>query len=151
MAMKHYQGPLLPQVPGTDAPLDALSAPPAAPPPAANAAPLPEASSPVPSFRTVQADRWAVAVSMHEISVMGEGDTIEEAFATARAEWDRLWVLAQEQDATVLPLMWADGTPIEGLERLMLIEALDEYAGQGNTAEVLEMVAKFKRALGAEE
>ena len=75
--------------------------------------------------------------------VVARGATLEAAIESAREKW------ATEH---VLPLMWADGTPVEGLARQVLIEALELFELQvGASAELKAMVATMKRALGAEE
>ena len=75
--------------------------------------------------------------------VIGVGPTIEAAIEAARAKWESMHVL---------PLMWADGRPIEGMARQVLIEALELYEKQvGADAELRAMVTKLKFALGAEE
>ena len=74
---------------------------------------------------------------------VGIGPTFEAASEIAVAKWNA---------ANVLPLMWADGTPVEGLARQVLIEALELFELQvGASQELKAMVAKVKRALGAEE
>ena len=149
MAMKHYDGPLLPNVPGAETPPDAPSSasPTPAPPPrppAARAAPESQVSPPAhfpPEFRGV-----VVTIAGTEPgaqTVIGQGPTVEAAVDSARAKWEA---------AHVLPLMWADGQPVEGLAWQVLVEALELFETQvAASPEIRAMVATMKRALGAEE
>ena len=151
MPLRHYDGPLLPAVPGEsgntppDAPSSASPTPAPPPrPPAANAAPESQVSPPAtfpPEMRGVMVTVQGAEPGSPEVT--GVGPTIEAAIEAARAKWEA---------EHVLPLMWADGRPVEGLARQVLIESLELFVMHASLEPgPRQMVGKIQRALGAEE
>ena len=77
------------------------------------------------------------------IQVEATAPTIEEAVQKALNDYEAI--------QPILPLMWADGRPVEGYARQVLVEALETYAqylGQTPPAEVALMIGRLKASLG---
>lgn len=146
MALRNYNGPLLPGDPAGPSPATAAPAPPPrAPEPAAV-----DALQPPPVDRAPHApllpEFAGLVVSISDtatgLEVIGHGPTVDDALAAAKAKYDA---------AQVQGLVWQDGSPVDGLARQVLIEALemlDQLAANPPTVKL--MIGRLKGALGEE-
>ena len=143
MPMRNYKGAGLPGVPIT-------ATPPPSPPPV-----LPrEAPQVVPVEKplariepTPEVGQGGISVDIIDTyigtTVTGAGATVEEAMQQA--------LLQYESVQPVVPLQFADGRPVEGMSRQVLVEALEtyqQYLGDTGTPEITLIIGRLKGALG---
>lgn len=162
MAFRHYEGGGLP---GTE--VKKVSPPPAAPPPRRPAAPVPVDPDPPVVYDSVAEaldavneehfntgkradetkDHLIYAVQIEHLPTNTRayepGVSPEDAFERART--------AMERAMPIRALVWDDGSPVEGLARQILSEALEQFSSDLRAdPQVALMIGRLKGALGEE-
>jgi hypothetical protein len=143
MALKHYEGELLPSVGSAPPPVPV--SPTAPPSETTTAAPLDALTPREGAARTFPPEYRGVIVIVQgnepgAPEAIGIGPTVQEAFKVACGKWEALQVQA---------LRWEDGTEVSGLPRQVLVEALEMYEQLGGLPDEVRLtLGRLKGALG---
>jgi hypothetical protein len=136
--------------PGAGAPPAPLA--PAAPPPAPAPEFTAEAYAPaaidalIPPEPPAQVAAVEIEAVVNGHRMAGAGETFDEAIAQLRAVWEAA------QNAT-LTLQWEDGSALDGMDKRLMLEAVEMYADfhAGSVpASIQGALARLRRALGEE-